>query len=578
MLVASDRVMISDPMRGRKILLNNSLELGVGLLALAAGGYVLTTTILMVVECWTAVPFWDQWDNLILARDKLFWHDIPLDLPHWLFWQHNEHRIAVPRVSFAIDRFFFRMTNEWNFFCNLAVQGALAGWVVYTALRGVGWRISEKLLIIGAVSALLLSAMQWENLLWGFQIAFLGVDLAAFATFTAVAMGRPNVTRLVAAIGIESVAVYTLSSGMVVPFLAVPLAIWVRWPRRYVAVLGVAALALLGSYLYDYHTPSHVPDPMQAVARIGSVLSYVTNEIGDPFGMVFSAAQFDYPKNWGWLCGALGLALFAGFAVDSVRRREREGPVPILVAAALFVVGMELLIALGRVNAGESLSSRYSSPVLLFWAALVIIAMIRLRHGNLRFSAMAAILAVASALALYQPSFVALGRAWTLPRLEATTALLANVDDPEALVRVYPSPSVPRERAKLLRERHLSVFSEEWSDWIGTSLADHVRLSDPARCRGGIDQAGAVGASDPAGWRASGWASDAERQAVPMRVVIADTNGRVVGYGLSGFPRPDGSRGWRGHFRVAPTASVVAYALLDDGRTACSLGQWSGPA
>jgi len=137
MLVASDRVMIIGPMRGRKILLNNSLELGVGLLALAAGGYVLTTTILMVVECWTAVPFWDQWDNLILARDKLFWHDIPLDLPHWLFWQHNEHRIAVPRVSFAIDRFFFRMTNEWNFFCNLAVQGALAGWVVYIALRGV---------------------------------------------------------------------------------------------------------------------------------------------------------------------------------------------------------------------------------------------------------------------------------------------------------------------------------------------------------------------------------------------------------------------------------------------------------
>jgi len=87
-----------------------------------------------------------------------------------------------------------------------------------------------------------------------------------------------------------------------------------------------------------------------------------------------------------------------------------------------------------------------------------------------------------------------------------------------------------------------------------------------------------VGASDPAGWRASGWASDAERQAVPMRVVIADTNGRVVGYGLSGFPRPDGSRGWRGHFRVAPTASVIRLPLLDDGRTACSLGQWSGPA
>jgi hypothetical protein len=472
------------------------------------------------------------------------------------------------------------MTNRFDFFCIIAIQLGLALLMIWIAMRNPDQRIFEKLSIAGAVSALLFSAMQWENLLWGFQVQFLGVDLAALATFATLGVGLPSATRLIAVIGIESIAVYMLSSGVLVPVLAIPLAFWRRWPQRYIVILIVAALALLLAYFYGYQTPRFNDDPMRAIWRMQEVAAYVLSEIGNPFGLTFSEAHFGKPAIWARLFGAVGVVAAAAFTADMLRRGERSGPVPILIVAAVFGLGMMLLTALGRLKFGLALSSRYSSPVLMFWASLIIIAGARLGpHGaRLRLPAMAAILAVVSALALYQPSFVALGRAWTLPRLEATTALLANVDDPEALIRVYPAPSVPRERAKLLRERHLSVFSEEWSDWIGTSLADHVRLSDPTRCRGGIDQAGAVGASDPAGWRASGWASDAERQAVPMRVVIADTNGRVVGYGLSGFPRPDVSRGWHGHFRVAPTASVVAYALLDDGRTACSLGQWSGPA
>ena len=147
----------------------------------------------------------------------------------------------------------------------------------------------------------------------------------------------------------------------------------------------------------------------------------------------------------------------------------------------------------------------------------------------------------------------------------------------EALVRVYPTPSVPWDRAPLLRERHLSIFADQWSDWLGTLLTDHARLGDAERCRGGIDQVAAVGVSDARGWRASGWTWDAERRTVPGRVVVADATGRVVGYGLSGFPRAVGGEGgdWHGHFAAAQPVSIVAYALLDDGRTACPLGRWT---
>jgi len=553
-------------------------EGALALLALAAGVYILLSTVRMIVECWTAVPFWDQWDNLILALDELYWHTARLDLPHWLFHQHNEHRIAVPRLIFAIDRFLFATTNRFNFFCSIAIQFGLALLMISIAIRRPGQRVVEKLWIAGVVLALLFSAMQWENLLWGFQVQFLGVNLAALATFATLGVGRPSAARLTVVIGIESIAVYTLSSGVLVPALAIPLALWRGWPRRYVVVLIVAAVALLVSYLYGYQTPVFSDDPMRAIWQVREVATYVLDEIGNPFGLTFAEAHFGDPLAWARLFGTIGVVAVAAFTVDMLRRREYSGPVPILIAAALFGLGMMLLTALGRMKFGLALSSRYSSLVLMFWASLIVIATLRLGlHGaRLRVPAMVVILPFLLGLAHYQPSFAAYGRTWTLPRLEATTALLANVDDPEALNGVYPGPTVPRDRTPLLRERHLSIFAEEWSGWLGTPLADHTHFSDPARCRGAIDQVTAVGMSDPKGWRASGWAQDGERRAIPERVVIADADGVVVGYAFTGFPKADGADGggWRGHFAMAPEVSIKAYALLGNEHMACPLARW----
>src|SRR4029077_10059675 len=204
--------------------LNSGAELALAVAALSVGVYIFATTLLMVVHSWTVVPYWDQWDNLILASDKTFSGIVPVGLFHWFFAQHNEHRIAVPRLIFAIDRFFFASTNRFNFTCNMVIQVGVTLLVIYLGTRLTARRFSDLIWIIGTVLALVFSAMQWENLLWGFQVTFLGVMLAALASFTTLLGGRPNRGRLVATIAFETIAVYTLSSGMLVPFLAVPLA------------------------------------------------------------------------------------------------------------------------------------------------------------------------------------------------------------------------------------------------------------------------------------------------------------------------------------------------------------------
>src|SRR4051794_14110348 len=72
-------------------------ELVLALLSLAAGGYIFATTVLMVVDSWTAVPFfWDQWWSGFFISDRPF--------VTWLFAQHNEHRIAFPRLLLQLIR------------------------------------------------------------------------------------------------------------------------------------------------------------------------------------------------------------------------------------------------------------------------------------------------------------------------------------------------------------------------------------------------------------------------------------------------------------------------------------------
>ena len=70
-------------------------ELVLALLSLAAGGYIFATTVLMVIDSWTAIPFfWDQWWSGFFLSDRPFFS--------WLFGQHNEHRIAFRRFTLVV--------------------------------------------------------------------------------------------------------------------------------------------------------------------------------------------------------------------------------------------------------------------------------------------------------------------------------------------------------------------------------------------------------------------------------------------------------------------------------------------
>jgi hypothetical protein len=550
-----------------------------GVLSMMVGAYIFGTTTAMVMHGWSAIPHWDQWSELIFSLKQVF--------SPWLYSQHNEHRIIFPRLLFAIDTFAFAETNKFNFFCNVALPLTLAGLIILIAHRHVSRSIPETLWIAGVVLTALFSAMQCANFLWGFQVQFFGVELAAVASIACLVLGGRRYLSLVGAIGFSAVAVYSLASGILVPFLAIPMALWARRPKAQIGVLGAAAVALLASYLHGYVSPPYHSDPLKSLLHL-DIPVYVALELGNPFGQLFREFHLEHYLWWDGAFGALGLVFFVAVALIHWRRGRPIGADPELLFLGItgLMIGTALLTALGRLEFGveQAITERYATPMSLFWLSLAMLAIIEIwRHSpDLRLLAMSLGLLCLIGLASAQSAFIKTGLAWVLPRRDATTALLADVDDVDALVRIFPDTKVVEEEAVKLRVEHLAIFADGWSIWLGTPLADHIHLGDPTQCRGGLDEIKPLPVSGRRPqWRVSGWAWDDARRTAPGRIVLADRTGRVIGYALGGYPSKLGGAGrkdsgWRGHFAAEEASPVTAYALLNGGHMACALTHGSG--
>ena len=239
----------------------------------AIGAYVALHTLWMVIICWSPLPFGDQWSEIVTGR--------PLTLS-WLVSQHLEHRILVPRLVFLADRWLAGETNRINYAVNFAMQCGLAV-LIYVISRGAGVRgAAARIWAAGFCSALLLWAGQYQNFVWGFQVQFFGVVLAASGVFAVLALRPATLSTLALVTLLEAIAAYTLASGVLAGFLAVGLALALGRPWRFTCALAGASLLILASYLVHYHTPPESSDPFAAWHHAGGIAVYLLAALGAP--------------------------------------------------------------------------------------------------------------------------------------------------------------------------------------------------------------------------------------------------------------------------------------------------------
>ena len=298
----------------------------------------------------------------------------------WLWAQHNEHRLPLPRLVYYC---LFRLTHDFRAGCFFQV-GLLSA--TSLALMAVAARCRGRphwADLFFPVS--LLHAGHWENLLIGYNICFAMILVLETAIGVIALATRESALRSGAKIGILLVLLCLCGGGGVVA--AMPVAIWLvfmairEWKSRVAGakasrsraaiLLAFAAFPLvyLAVYLQGYHRPGHHPE----LGEGGFAVVRVTGEV---LAMAFGPAA---ARSWILVAaGIVVLGFLTAFGLLRNRKSEETRRASLgLLAVMAGIIGVALTIGLSRagIDARNGLSSRYAYltwPLLalayLFWA------------------------------------------------------------------------------------------------------------------------------------------------------------------------------------------------------------------
>ena len=567
------------PLLGTRFLLATTIVCIVGAAAICAD------TLRLTVTYFQPLFFWDQWATVDNYRSIVSNTYRISDL----FSQHNEHRIVLPRLIFLTDFVFGRGLNIINI-CTVFIIQLLHATLIARIARRLNTGFMS-IISIAIVFILLFSFGQAENFLWGFQVQFVGVYAAATAALwcyaRAIEQQKNALPFLGFAIGaafMAIVATYTMSNGVICGVVMIFLGLSLRTRAATTAGTVLITAALLLSYFIHSHIVPYNSPPSVLIQHPLNFIAYFLVYIGGLAGSsgVTAAGVF----------GALGLSLTLFAATRMILRGEDNSARATLVGVMIFIVLTAGVTAFGRVFFGldQALSSRYFTPVAVFWAAQVVYwsSFAPPTSRNWRASAIfvAVSLAVVTGAVRGQLALRSYASGHFRNLNLASDALLSRVDVNDAMRLVYPDPQVPKRLAPFLDDQHLSIFSWPEARLGGMRLSAAFSKIDDQACLGAFDSAELSPESDAVA--AIGWAWDRVRRTSVKRVVLVDSHDMIVGFASGGWSRPDVRRalpevrskrvGWSGFAKVPGREPIRAYADLNDGSAACLVGDFVAPA
>jgi hypothetical protein len=309
----------------------------------------------------------------------------------WLWSQHNEHRIAVPRLVLLA---LFRLTGgdfRGGMYFTVAVPAGVSLAMVLAArrLQG-GTRYWDAFFPLAA-----LHGGQAENLLWCWQVQFsASVLFVSLALLAVVREPSPRSPAVLLTAGLCAVALPLCGANGLA--FAPPLALWLlacalppgltcpppgRAARAAAVFLALASLALTGAYFLGYTPPDHgspavPPGPLEVSAALARFLS-----------TGLGAGSAGWPVRAGCAAALLfgGLAVLAGVWRRSPEERPRAaGLAAVLAGYAALALG----VAWGRAALGPeaTLAGRYSTLAVPAFCAVYFVWVLYPRPGRFPFA------------------------------------------------------------------------------------------------------------------------------------------------------------------------------------------------
>jgi hypothetical protein len=313
------------------------------------------------------VPYWDQWELVSffqkISTGKANFGDF--------FAQHNEHRIVFPRIIFAALAFI----SQWNIKYELlfSIFLAIVNFYVICRISYNQTEIKDSSLAHFAnilTCVLFFSLVQWENWLWGFQVAWFLIN--ACVTIAIFILGSSNTrstsTRFSFAAILCFIASFSSAHGLLSWLAVIPLVASLKGnPRQKVRrtllwiVLFTASCAI---YSVGYVKPSYHPSIFFFLKHPLMTVQYFFSFLGSPLSLYYPA-----------VIGFIILSNFLFFTIYFIKERKssfRYKAAPWL-SLGLFAILFAFMTTVGRAGFGveQAFSSRYTTTSTLLIISLV---------------------------------------------------------------------------------------------------------------------------------------------------------------------------------------------------------------
>jgi hypothetical protein len=516
-------------------------------------------------------PLMDSWGNITPSQ---LWGNF--------FAHHNEHRIIIPRVLLLIDTYFNAGRETFLIAAThimLAVNGCLMGYLG-RQLFGGGKLMQATLSAL--LTGFFLGQQQGLVLSWGILVCWplvYAFSISAYVVLFEVEIRWSYAVAFILAL----FAALTLANGVLSLVPVIVLAIFLRDARLFwFASVSSGLLVALHFWGLQLSQPPAFEGGLllHTVVLVKYALAYIGAPLAK-FIEYLSGAGPDPDATTSVLVGGLLVLVFALVSVPALFTRRLHNVSLALIALCGFVLVSAFTTAAGRLSLGilQATDGRYSTSATLFTAALAMLFTKSLlkRWRVVRAPIGVAVFALMVGAAFFQVGTARRDRESANARKLPTAALLSRVNDQTVMWLLYPTLTIPPAVVSGLADNHLSLFADEWSNWFGKPLPIPVKTGI---CSGYIDATEAV-KSEPGALRLRGWASRPGHDIKTLRLVFADRSGVVIGYGFTGWPRPDVPAtlpnvtseytGWFGYVRPHADNPLVAYLLVDDDKAACHI-------
>ena len=558
------------------------LDLALSLIAAGVALWIVATTLVVIRAGYVPLPAWDEWD--LWSRYLVEHYSL-----RWFFEQHNEHRLVVPSLLFAIDRQLFHAREWFLLVCSFALQAVSAVMLWRLFARTAPSERSEDVMAGAVIVSCLFSGQQYVNFIWGFQVQFLLVYCCAIGSLLALLKGAEHRQDgrdgrwLVVSTVLAAAATYSMANGILVWPLLILLAWRLGTPRLQIAAVAAAAALVGVPYFWGWHRNAAVPSPFASPAHAATVALFWLGHLGSPLsalsGPGYESAVILAARIAG---GVVLFTVLAGY-VALWRSERSNGARAVLLHFCGLVIGSSALMAAGRSQIeSEMFTPRYLTPAYLLWVCLLIWAWPLLRRIPRPALYTALTGALLAGIGIHQGTVLQRVRDWAASFRVGETAAVAGVLDADAWKYVYHTPLRAFDSVDYLRNHRLSLFTEEWTHWPGMRLAARFSIDrkPEASCQGAIEAAGGVPSPPRPGWHFSGWAWDVKARRTARYVILGDEGGDVAGVALGGFSDPRERSGvsvahpdstWHG-FISGPPRMITAYVLEADNRSLCAIG------